>query len=114
MEKRKHVRMPIKNLSADIADENGFFQGEVSDVSRFGLCMTDLPKRMNVEAKRLMVVVSGKAGHFKMKVRPRWHTCDGARRSVGVEIMTLPLGWTEFVMNCEPVPPEVGWGEIHL
>ena len=114
MEKRKHLRIAMENLSVDIADGVGFFQGMVSDVSRFGICMTDLPKRINGDAEKMTIVVSGRAGHFKMNVRPRWYTQGGARRFVGVEIMDVPRDWIEFVMNFEALLHNDIKGEIRL
>jgi hypothetical protein len=114
MEKREHLRMAIENLSVDVADGVGFFQGMVSDISRFGICMADLSKRINGDAKRMTIVVSGKAGHFRMDVRPRWYTHGSSRHYVGAEIITVPIGWTEFVMNFEPALHEGAQSEIRL
>jgi hypothetical protein len=59
-------------------------------------------------------ILSGPGKHFKRNVRPRWYTYGGVRKSVGVEIMNPPWGWTEFVMNFEPVVEEDVWGEVRL
>jgi hypothetical protein len=114
MEKRRHLRIAVKNLPVGINDGVGYFQGMVSDVSRFGICMTDLPQQINGDAKRMTIVISAKEGHFKMNIRPRWYTHDSATRSAGVEIITVPLGWTEFVMNLEPELHKDEWVEIRL
>jgi hypothetical protein len=114
MEKRKYPRMGIGNLSVDVSDGVGFFPGVVADVSRIGIGMSDLPKRLDGDVKRMTIVVSVPGEHFKMNVRPRWSTKDGVRKSVGVEIMTAPYGWTEFVMNFEPVFHDDVWGEVRL
>ena len=105
MEKRQHLRIAMENLSVDVSDGAGFFQGMVSDISRFGMCLTDLPKRVNGDAEKITIVVSRRGIHFRMNVRPRWytHTDGGARKSFGAEILAAPLGWTEFVMNYEPL-----------
>jgi hypothetical protein len=76
--------------------------------------MTELPQRINENAKRMIIVVSGKTGHFKMIVRPKWHTQVGARKSVGAEITNPPLDWTDFVMKNQPVIPKEVWDEIRL
>ncbi len=52
MKQRNHPRLEIKNLSVDASDGVGFFQGMISDVSRFGVCLTDLPKKLNGKAKK--------------------------------------------------------------
>jgi hypothetical protein len=114
MERRKHLRIAMEDLLVDVADGSGFFRGMVSDLSRCGICMSDLPKRLNADADKMTIVVSGKGGNFKMNVRPRWYCHGNARKSVGAEIENIPVGWAEFVMNFEPVLNEDVWGEIRL
>jgi len=114
MEKRKYPRMEIGTLSVDVSDGVGFFPGVVSDVSRVGIGISDLPKRLDGDVKKMTIVVSVPGEHFKMNVRPRWSTKNGVRKSVGVEIMSAPCGWTEFVMNFEPVFHDDVWGEVRL
>lgn len=106
--------MKMDNLTVDVSDGVGFFQGLVSDISRFGMCLTDLPKRLNGAARKMTVVVSWKGEHFKMDVRPRWFTEDGAGKYVGVEITNAPWSWTEFVMKFEPAIEKDVWDTIHL
>lgn len=113
MEKRKHQRMEVKNLWADVSDGKGFFSGTVSDLSRFGLCMSDLPGKFDNNSQRISIVISGQGKNFKMLVRPRWSQKEANQKCVGVEIMNAPWGWTEFVMNFEPAPPDV-WAEINI
>jgi hypothetical protein len=103
MEKRRYQRIAIENLSVDVADGVGFFQGMVSDISRSGICMTDLSERLNGDVKKMTVVVSGKGANFRMNVRPRWYTHGGVRKIVGVEMINAPVGWAEFVIGVEPV-----------
>jgi hypothetical protein len=114
MEKRQHLRVAKDNLSVDVAYGTGFFRGLVSDISRFGVCITDLSKQLDGDVGKMTIVVSGQGEHFKMNVRPRWYTHGGARKSVGVEIMNIPWGWTEFVMNFEPAIENDVWGEVRL
>ena len=113
MERRKFQRIETYGISADVSDGTGFFLGTVQDVSRFGLCMSDMPKKLNDNVKKMTVVVSGKGEHFKMSVRPRWSTKNTPKKTVGAEILNAPWGWTEFVMNFEPSHGNA-WGEIHL
>ncbi len=113
MEKRRHQRMVVKNLWADVSDGKGFFSGQVIDLSRFGMCMTDLPGKLDNSSRRLSIVISGHGKNFKMLVRPRWSQKETSQKSVGVEIINAPWGWTEFVMDFEPAPVDV-WGEINI
>jgi len=106
--------MLMADLQVDVSDGIGFFPGVVSDVSRFGIGISDLPKKLDTAAKKMTIVISGQGEHFKMNVRPKWAVRDGMRKNVGVEISNAPWGWTEFVMGYEPVVDKDVWGEIRL
>jgi|GEM_PF-441392 len=114
MEKRRNPRAEIQKVSVDVSDGVGCFPGTVFDISRFGIRIDDLSKRLKWDVKKMTIVVTAQKEHFKMHVRPRWSVQDGLRTSLGAEIMSVPLGWTEFVMNVEPVFHNDVWGEIRL
>ena len=115
MDKRNHPRIDLNNLFVDASDGVGFFQGVVSDVSRFGVCVSDLPKRLDGRAKKMTIIVNGQGHNFKMNVRPRWSSNNGASKSVGVEILNPPWGWTEFVMGLEPkMEHDDVWASVSL
>lgn len=105
--------MTVSNIWADVSDGKGFFSGTVVDLSRFGLRMTDLPAKLDSSGQRLSIVISGQGKNFKMLVRPRWSQKEATQKSVGVEIVNAPWGWTEFVMAFE-IPPPHGAGEINI
>jgi hypothetical protein len=113
MEKRKYPRMGMSNLSVDVADGAGIFLGMVSDISRNGLSMTDLPKRLNGSVIKMTIVVSAQGRRFKMNVSPRWYSDEGSTKSVGAEVFNPPPNWIEFVTNVEPILHDV-WGKIRL
>ena len=102
MEKRRHPRILLTDLSIDVSDGLGFFSGSIHNLSRFGICVNDLPAKLDQNAKRLSVVVSGKGRNFKMVGRPRWTEAGKFKKNIGVEIVNAPWGWTEFVMSMEP------------
>jgi len=91
MEKRKHLRIPMKNLWVDVGDGVEVFRGIVSDVSLLGLGISGLPKRLNVETKTMKIIISGKEGNISMNVGSKWCADSGARKSVGVEIIVFAL-----------------------
>lgn len=111
MEKRYYQRIPVQRFSIDASDGEGFFQGMVENVSRFGICIKNLPKRINNKAKKIMIVVAGEGYNFKMNVRPRWSTFDNRDKSIGAEIINPPWAWTEFVMSMEPKIDDV-WATV--
>lgn len=102
MEKRRYPRIIMENLAVDASDGVGFLQGTVADISRFGVCVTNLQQRKSGQPARMTFVISGQGENFKMTVRPRWSVLEGAGKSVGAEIVDPPLRWTEFIMNFEP------------
>ena len=99
MDKRNHRRIPLRNLSVDASDGFGFSQGKISDISKFGICMTDLPKSFCGQASSMTAIISGQGKYFKMIVLPRWANTDDESQSVGAEIIDPPSNWTEFVVK---------------
>ncbi len=114
MEKREYQRVGVDGLDADISDGIGFFPGTINDISRFGICMTDLPKRLNNKTDKMTVVVSGHGSNFKMIVRPKWSSEIGLHKMVGFQIINTPWAWTDFVMRFETEPDEDVWDVINL
>jgi len=113
MDKRRHQRMAVNNLMVDISDGIGFFAGTVGDLSRFGLMVDNIPKKLDEKAPHLSLVITGNGKHFKMKARPRWSSRQSISKKVGIEILNVPWGWTEFVMDLEPKNDDI-WGTINL
>lgn len=106
--------MEVTGFYGDISDGMGFFLGQVSDVSRFGLRMTDLPKRLNDKANRMTVVINGDGQNFKMLLKPKWSKPSGLRLTVGFEILNTPYEWTDFVLRREPKDDQDVWDVITL
>lgn len=101
-ERRKFQRIPLTDIAVDVSDGKGFFMGAVYDISRFGLCMKEMPLKLKGDVEKMTVIVAGRGGRFKMNVKPRWSTRDDQKKSVGAEILDAPWDWTEFVMKFEP------------
>lgn len=111
MNRRRHPRMGITGMVADISDGRGFFTGTVHDISRFGLALDDLPEKIDSRARRLTVIVDGQGGHFKLKIKPRWETAAGRRKFIGGQIEQSSIAWTDFVMDFEPNNDDI-WGNF--
>lgn len=114
MDQRHHPRVTIPQFSVDASDGMGFFQGTISDVSRSGFCMTDLPNKINTKVRNLTVIVSGHKKNFKMIVRPKWAAKESFNKSVGVEIDNPPIAWTNLVMRHEPQIESDAWGTVRI
>ncbi len=114
MGKRVYQRVEVYGFHADVSDGMGFFPGQVSDVSRFGLRMTDLPKRINEKVNRMTVVINGEGKNFKMLLKPKWSQPTGMRKMVGFEILNTPYEWTDFVLHREAKDDKDAWDVIVL
>lgn len=114
MSNRVYQRVQVTGFQADVSDGLGFFPGEINDVSRFGICMKDLPKRVNEATKKMTVVVSGNGKNFKMVVRPKWSRASGICKTVGFEIVNTPYEWTEFIIQLEPKSNQDSWDTVYL
>ncbi len=112
-ENRKHPRMTIPHIEADISDGKGFFTGTVQDISRFGLSISDIPKRLDRTADIYSVILDGPGTHFKLLARPIWEEDDGLSKTIGAVIENSPWTWTEYVMRQEPEQEEDIWANAH-
>lgn len=110
MNMRKHPRIAMTGMVADISDGKGFFSGTVHDISRFGLSLEDIPAKLNSHVDHLTVIIDGRGGHFKLRLSPTWETVNGRQKLVGGRIDQYSAAWTNFVMNFEPEPEDV-WGK---
>lgn len=104
-------------LAVDLSDGNGFFTGVVRDISLNGMRLVDVSKKINVRSGRLTVVMSAGGKNFKMTTKPKWYSekVQGKSIGIGVEILNVPPGWTEFVMKNEPQSRDVDvWSKVSV
>ena len=109
MENRSYPRIALNNLKVEACDGFGFYGGMISDVSRFGLCLTEFPLKLDGRVEKMTVIVSGEGRKFKMNIRPRWSISDNNNKTVGAQILDAPWSWTEFVMDLEPPVKDDVW-----
>ncbi len=116
MENRKHPRLGDINYLVDISDGRGFFSGYIHNISRFGMCLQDIPGKIDQNVRRLSLVITSKETNFKMSARIRWSHNAGYTKNLGLELINAPWKWTEFVMDKEPVVEheEDPWPDIFI
>lgn len=105
--------MIIAQIEADISDGKGFFTGTVQDISRFGLSISNVPKRLDNAADIYSVILDGPGTHFKLLAKPVWEEDDGLSKTIGAQIENSPWTWTEYVMRHEPHSDDELWGNSH-
>ncbi|MCP3888885.1 MAG: PilZ domain-containing protein [Desulfobulbaceae bacterium] len=114
MNKRRHERIEVHNVVANLSNGVEFFSGTVSDVSRAGILLDDIPKELRNLEERLTIIVSANDKDYKMMVVPKWISKDYSEKRMGLGILDAPLDWTLFVMNCEPADENVWAATTHL
>lgn len=107
--KRRYSRMGVQGIEADIADDIGFCSAQVRDISRFGICLSDISRKLHVKGDNFLIVISCNGRRFKVYAQSKWEADEGFDKIVGVEIKNAPWAWTEFVSTMEPIEDDV-WG----
>ena len=103
MNKRRHQRMEVYNLVADVSDGISFFSGTVCNVSRHGVQIHSIPSKIKKQANALSILISvnGVLNFKKMRGIPRWVTENTDRKKMGIQITDASSSWTVFVKNFE-------------
>lgn len=101
MEQRRHPRIRVGGMCIDVADGFGCCSVAAGDVSRGGLCLTEIAKRFGQKIDKYTVVASSGEQHFKFQVKPRWEQVGRWNKKIGVEIENVPWQWMAYVMSLE-------------
>ncbi|MEK6201551.1 MAG: hypothetical protein N2A40_03905 [Desulfobulbaceae bacterium] len=108
--KRRYFRIEVQEMEADISDDIGFCSAQVKDVSRFGICLSEMTRKPSIEGDKFLLIISDQKGHrYKMHVQGRWEEGQGADSILGAEIKNAPWSWTEFISTLEPIKDDA-WG----
>ena len=107
MSKRHYQRVEVQNLLANLSDEVDSYSGTVSNISRFGLLLNDIPQKLISQGKKLSLIVATKGKIFKLQVEPKWVSENNFEKKMGVAILDPPLSWTMFAMICEPQDEDI-------
>ena len=98
MNRREH-RVSVA-MESSISDGTNMFNGFVSNVSRNGIKIIDVPKKLDPSASYL-TVISGKGKNFKFHVSPRWQKEDSHYKEIGFKIISPSLKWIRFLKDLE-------------
>ncbi len=85
------------HIDADVSDGRLCFRGAVSNVSRKGLMMQNIPKPFNFYSKKWITVISNTGKNFKLLIKPRWSKAQEEGKTIGFQIISPPLAWTRFI-----------------
>lgn len=100
--------MDVQRMTADISDDIGFCSARVKDISRFGVRLADMPRKLHIRGDKFLLIISDQEGHrFKMHAQGRWEAEQGFNSVLGAEIKNAPWSWTDFVSTMEPAEDDV-------
>ena len=99
MDKRRHQRIEVENLVANLSNGVDSYSGTVSDVSPVGLLVTDISQELNKQGEKLSIIISVKDKDFKMAVVPKWDSGNKSKNKMGLAILDAPLDWAGFMMK---------------
>ncbi len=102
MSKRRYQRVEVQNLVANLSDGVDSFSGTVSNISRLGMLLNDIPQKPKSQENKLSISVSTKGKVFKMQVEPKWVNLSKSEKKMGLAILDPPMDWTVYAMICEP------------
>lgn len=109
MEQRQYPRID-DGAEVYISDKAGFCTGTLKDFSRFGLCITDLPRKVHTRNGFFEAIFTCSGLKFRLQVEEKWNETEGLTNIVGALINNVGWGWTEMVMQHEGVDDDV-WGK---
>jgi hypothetical protein len=113
MDKRRYPRIPVSYVTADISDGNGFFFGQIINISETGVLLEDVPQKINHHAKSLSLIVSAKGKNYKVLTQSKWAYETNNTKSLGLNILETNLDWINFVHKVEPQKVDV-WAASNL
>lgn len=88
-------------MDITLSDRVGFSSGTVKDVSRFGLCITDLPRALKPGNESIAAIVVTPDKRFRFTLRPQWEKQDGLTMAMGTTISSVPREWVELMCQLE-------------
>jgi hypothetical protein len=101
MEQRQYIRTSIKGMTAYISDQAGLCSGTLRDISRFGICIIDIPRKLQTLNGGFDVVINSSSYNFKLQLKEKWKQENGLTTMVGASIDDAPWDWTEMTLRHE-------------
>jgi len=98
-EKRSRPRINLKEGSACIDGECDCCKALVSNISKQGICLRNIPKKMYLESKAFKVVLRTRQKDYTVMARPVWKRMAGMGCMIGAKIDRVPDEWKSLVTS---------------
>ena len=107
-EKRERSRIILEKGQACIDEESDCCRAKVSNISKHGLCLRNIPRKMYLESSPFRVVFRTRQKDYTLMARPRWKRMTEKGYMIGAEIDRIPAEWNNLVKDLRhslmPVP----------
>jgi len=94
---RSRPRIHVEEGRACIDEECDCCRASVSNISQHGICLEDVPEKMNLESSPLRVVFRTRQKDYTFMAKPIWKKMAQKGYVIGAEIERIPAGWKDLV-----------------
>jgi len=94
---RSRPRIHVEEGRACIDEECDCCRASVSNISQHGICLEDVPEKMNLESSPLRVVFRTRQKDYTFMAKPIWKKMAHKGYVIGAEIERIPAGWKDLV-----------------
>jgi hypothetical protein len=106
-EKRERSRIRLEKGVACIAAASDCCRAKVSDISRHGLCLSNIPGNMRLESSPWRVVFRTRQKDYTLTVRPIWKKMAGKEYVIGAELDQISTEWQDLIKGLRQSPTAV-------
>lgn len=96
-EKRNSSRILLNEGHAYIDEPDDCCRAQVTNISRYGICLNHIPKAVDVKTDPMMVLFRTPEHDFTFHARPMWKKLTGTGYVVGAAIDQAPTGWENML-----------------
>ena len=94
---RSRPRIHVEEGRACIDEECDCCRASVSNISQHGICLKNVPEKMNLESSPLRVVFRTRQKDYTFMAKPIWKKMAQKGYVIGAEIERIPAGWKDLV-----------------
>lgn len=96
-ERRERSRIRLDQGVACIDASRDCCRAKVSNISRHGLCLSNIPGNMPLESSPLRVVFRTRQKDYTLTVRPIWKKMIGKEYVIGTELEQISTEWHDLI-----------------
>lgn len=99
--KREYPRAKIGGIIAQVSDGIQCCRGSIADISQSGVRLVSPKGKLDHNADRLGILLTGAGESFHLLVKPRWNKDHGGEFSIGASIEETLGSWESLSANHE-------------